>query len=106
MKVERSRTTWETIEAGLGSAGRIRMLRTMIGKPNDYFTKYALEKATGLKPLDVRNGLKVLVELGWVEEHPCDPKTYRINMENETVKLIADFFKKLKSPWRGISSRP
>jgi len=87
---------WEEFEEGLGGVGKIRILRLMIGRPEEYFTKYMLEKATGLKPLDIRRSLKALVELGWVKEYQCDPKTYRANMENENVKAVAELFRKLK----------
>jgi Fic family protein len=95
MKVKRPRNMWDNVEAGLGSVGRIRILRETIRRPNQFFTKYALEKATGLKPVNVRNDLKLLVDLGWVKEFACDPKTYRINMENDAVKIIAEFFHKI-----------
>jgi len=87
---------WEEFEEGLGGVGKIRILRLMIERPEKYFTKYMLEKATGLKPLDVRRSLKTLVELGWVKKYQCDPKTYRVNMENENVKAVAELFRKLK----------
>jgi len=87
---------WEEVERGLGGVGKIRIMRLMIERPDRYFTKYMLEKATGLKPLDVRRSLKTLVELGWVKEYQCDPKTYRVNMENENVKALAELFRKLK----------
>ena len=90
------RVRWKDIETGLGSVGRMRILKEMIKRPNDFFTKYMLERKTGLKPVDVRSNLKVLVGLGWVKEYHYDPKTYRVNMENEAVKLIAEFFRKVK----------
>lgn len=90
------RVTWKDIERGLGSVGRIRILRRMIESSDEFFTKYALERRTGLKPVDVRSNLKVLVELDWVKEYPYDPRTYRVNMENETVRLLAEFFRKVK----------
>ncbi|MFQ6094829.1 MAG: hypothetical protein ACE5NN_01680 [Candidatus Bathyarchaeia archaeon] len=90
------RLRWKDIEKGLGSVGRIRILREMIENPDEFLTKYALERRTGLKPVDVRNNLKILVELGWVKEYPYDPRTYTVNMENEAVKLLAEFFSKVK----------
>ena len=89
-------SVWEEVEEGLGGVGKIRILRIMTERPDEYFTKYMLEKSTGLKPLDVRRSLKALVELGWVKEYPCDPKTYRVNMENEAVKAVAELFKRLR----------
>lgn len=90
-------SVWDDVEAGLGSPGRIRILRALLKKPGECFTKYALERLTGLKPVDIRRDLSVLVGLGWVKENPYDPKTYEINMDNEVVKVIADFFRRLQS---------
>ncbi len=95
MPLEKRLIRWEDIEAGLGSPGRLRILREMIKKSEEYFTKYALEKATGLKPIDVRKNLRILVKIGWVEETPYKPKTYRIKMENDAVKIIADLFRRV-----------
>lgn len=89
------RVRWEDIEKGLGSVGRIRMLREMIERSDNYFTRYALERRTGLKPVDVRSNLKVLVELGWVEEYSYDPRTYRVNADSESIRLIAEFFRRI-----------
>lgn len=86
---------WREVETALGSVGRLRVLREMIKKPYEYFTKYGLEKATGLKPVDLRSDLKVLVDLDWVREYAYDPKTYRINTEHEIVKHVAELFLKL-----------
>ena len=86
---------YSEVEVGLGSPGRIRILRIMIKRPRECFTKYALEKLTGLKPIDVRRDLRVLVDLGWVRENPYNPRTYEVNMDNDIVKAIADFFRRL-----------
>ena len=87
---------WREVEVGLGSAGKIRILRIMFDKPNQVFTKYGLERETGLKPVDVRSDLKTLIEIGWVKEHQYDPKTYEVNMENPVVKYLHEFFKQIK----------
>jgi hypothetical protein len=68
----------------------------MFDKPNQVFTKYGLEKSTGLKAVDVRSDLKSLIEIGWVKEHQYDPKTYEVNMENPAVKNLHSFFKSVK----------
>ncbi len=91
----KAKDVWGEVEEGLGSVGKIRILREMIFRPEEHFTKYMLERATGLKPKDVRKILQTLVDLGWVVENPCDPKTYRINMENGRVKFLAELFHKL-----------
>jgi len=97
VKREKRRNIWEEMEQGLGSVGKLRMLRVMLQKPNEAFTKYGLEKATKLKPVDVRTNLKTLVKLGWVKEYPYQPRTYKINLENEVVKHISQFFHEIKN---------
>lgn len=96
MKPKEALLRWEDVEAGLGSVGRLRILRKMIEKPDGYFSKYALQKATGLKPIDVRRDLEILLSLGWVKEYGYEPKRYKINLENETVKAIAEFMRKFR----------
>ena len=96
MEGNQRRVRWEEIEKGLGSVGRIRMLREMIEGSDEFFTKYALERMTGLKPVDVRSNLKVLVELGWVKEHRYDPRTYKVNAESEAIRLISEFFRRIR----------
>jgi len=87
---------WKEVETGLGSVGKIRILRTMLEKPGEVYTKYGLERATGLKPVDVRSDLKALIEIGWVKEHQYDPKTYEVNMERSVVKHLHEFFKRIR----------
>jgi len=96
MESSQCRVGWKEVEIGLGSIGRLRILREMIEKSDEYFTKYTLEKKTGLKPVDVRSNLKILLDLNWVKEYAYDPKTYKIDMDNEVVRLIAEFFRKIK----------
>ncbi|MDH5688196.1 MAG: hypothetical protein OEZ48_10100 [Candidatus Bathyarchaeota archaeon] len=95
MEGNQRRVRWEEIEKGLGSVGRIRMLREMIERSDEFFTKYALERRTGLKPVDVRSNLEVLLELGWVKEYRYDPRTYKVNAESEAIRLIAEFFHRI-----------
>ncbi len=96
MEISRRRVGWKEIEIGLGSVGRLKILKEMIEKPDEYFTKYSLERKTGLKPVDVRNNLKILTDLNWIKEYGYDPKTYKVNMENEAVMLITEFFRKIR----------
>ena len=60
--------TEKTIEAGLGSSGRLKLLRYLSRNPEG-MTKYAIEQS-GLRYGDVTANLRVLVEIGWVEELP------------------------------------
>lgn len=38
------RDIWDDVEVRLGSPGRIRILRVLLRKPGECFTKYALER--------------------------------------------------------------
>lgn len=96
MRRETKGTIWENVEQGLGSVGKLKILRVMLEKSNDAFTKYGLEKATGLKPVNVRAALRTLIELEWVREYPYQPRTYRIDLENEVMKHLSKFFQNIR----------
>lgn len=87
---------WEELELGLGGGKRLRILIYLALNPDKAFTKYALSKYTGLRTPSVDRRLRALVELGWVKENEFKPKTYQINLENETVKAFLDFLSTLK----------
>jgi len=82
----------KTIEVGLGSSGRLKLLRALSKSPEG-MTKYAIEQS-GLRYGDINANLRVLVEIGWVEELPTQPRKYRINLDNGTVNALIDFFQK------------
>jgi len=84
------------VETGLGSMGRIRLIRILTEHPNQQYTKYTLAKTTGLNSKEIRRQIQTLVDLGWVKEFSPEPKTYTANMENRIVKLAAEFFHRLK----------
>lgn len=96
MRLEKRRNIWEEVEQGLGGIGKLKILRLMLEKSNEAFTKYGLEKATGLKPVDVRTNLKTLVNLGWAKEYSYEPKTYKINLENEIVRHLSKFYQEIR----------
>ncbi|MCP8322967.1 MAG: hypothetical protein L6N96_02155 [Candidatus Methylarchaceae archaeon HK02M2] len=84
------------IETGLGSKGRLRILKELAKNPNKLLTKYALERKTGLKPIDVRAGLKSLLEIGWVVKHNYRIVKYQLNIEDETIKQTVEYFRKIR----------
>ncbi|MFQ5710979.1 MAG: hypothetical protein ACE5GD_04270 [Candidatus Geothermarchaeales archaeon] len=86
----------ERIERGMGSRGRLRILGELAKDTEKYFTRYSLERLTGLKPVHVRADLKVLVELGWVKEYPYRPRKYRLNLEDEEVAHIVRFLREIR----------
>jgi hypothetical protein len=96
VELEKKPVTWDTIEKGLGSVGKLKLLRVMLEKPEKAFTKYGLEKATGLKPINVRTNLRILVEIKWVKEYVYKPRTYKINLENRIVEHLSEFLRKIK----------
>ncbi|MDQ1281018.1 MAG: hypothetical protein QG670_2282 [Thermoproteota archaeon] len=81
------------VEEGLGSVGRLKILRALAKGNAISETKYSLEKVTGLKPIDVRKHLKILIDTSWVREYDYNPPVYTLNKENPKVKLLMDFFK-------------
>ena len=83
------------IEVGLGTVGRLRILRELISHQGQALTKYQLAKLTHLKNLSLRRDLEVLIRLGWVEELPYRPKKYRVNLEREEVRHLAEFFQRV-----------
>ena len=83
-------------ETGLGSISKLKILRILTRNKDETFTKYALEKMTGLKSIAVRNNLKTLTQIQWVKEYLYKPKKYKINLENPVVKHLIAFFREVK----------
>lgn len=81
-------------EEALGSLGRLKILRVLAASGFPSYTRYGLEKATGLKPMAVRKHLKVLVELGLVKELSLTPVVYQINCQKAFVASLVEFFRK------------
>jgi len=83
------------VEEGLGSVGRLRILRILASVEYSTQTKYGLEKHTGLSPVYVRRHLKILIETGWVKELKYSPPVYMLNPENLKTRFLVDFFRKI-----------
>ncbi|MDI9619330.1 MAG: hypothetical protein QFX33_00695 [Candidatus Nezhaarchaeota archaeon] len=84
------------VEAALGSVGRVRILRCLLSSPRP-LSKYALQKATGLKSVDVKRDLDKLVSAGWVKvvKSPRAPDKYSVDRESHAVKALEEFFRAL-----------
>jgi len=98
MNPDRARGKAETrrrVEDGLGSAGRLRILRILASNESPSQTKYGLEKLTGLSPVYVRKHLNVLMKTGWVKELNYSPPVYTLDLDNLSVKALVDFFRKI-----------
>ena len=83
------------VEEGLGSAGRLRILRILASGEAPTYTRYGLEKLTGLSPVYVRKHLKVLVETGWVKELNYASPVYALNLDDLKVNLLVEYFRKI-----------
>jgi hypothetical protein len=92
----KDQSIWEELELGFGGGSKFRVLLHLILNPKKAFTKYALVKATGLRTTSVNSQLKTLLELNWVKEYSFTPRTYQINLENEVVNHVLEFFQKIK----------
>ena len=93
---------WDELELGLGGGSKFRVVRELLSKQNEAFTKYALVKATGLRTPSVESQLKTLLKLGWVKEYAFTPKTYQVNLENEVVLQLLEVFQRIKRVKGGL----
>ncbi len=81
----------EIIETGLGSIGKIKIIRTL-AEENKLATVYVLHKKTNLKREDIKNNLDDLVRIGWVTQSKYANVMYGINRENKYVGRLIEFF--------------
>lgn len=69
----------------LGSKGRIRILRALAKKS---LSLYMIVKETGLSSRNVKENLKILIDLGWIAEIKLSGSTeYKLNEENISVQF-------------------
>ncbi|HZC88380.1 MAG TPA: hypothetical protein VE199_02085 [Nitrososphaera sp.] len=84
-------TIKEIVESGLGSIGKIKILRALV-EENKLATIYVLHKKTHLKRQDIKNNLEDLVKIGWVIEKKYANVMYGVNRENKYVDSLIRFF--------------
>ena len=96
MSIEAEKDISERVEKGLGSPGKLKILKLLFGNPNHLFTRYEIGKKVPLRPVDIRNDLNILVDLGWVKELAIQPRKYSINLEDEVVKELRKFFRSIR----------
>ncbi|MGI0002149.1 MAG: hypothetical protein ACRD42_03610, partial [Nitrososphaeraceae archaeon] len=68
----------DTIEKGLGSLGKIKLVKAL-AEEDRMMTIYSLHKKTHLKRDDIKRNLKDLVEIEWVIEEKLANVLYRLN---------------------------
>lgn len=81
----------EIIETGLGSIGKIRIIKAL-AEEGKLATVYVLHKKTHLKREDIKNNLDDLVRIGWVTQSKYANVMYGINRENSYVSRLIEFF--------------
>jgi DNA-binding transcriptional ArsR family regulator len=81
----------EVIETGLGSIGKIRIIKAL-AEENKLATVYVLHKKTHLKREDIKNNLDDLTRIGWVTQIKYANVMYSINRENKYVSRLVEFF--------------
>ncbi len=82
----------KTIETGLGSIGKIKIIRAL-AEEQKMATVYLLHKKTHLKREDIKSNLDDLVRLGWVNQNRYANVMYSINMENPYVSKLVNFLR-------------
>lgn len=96
MRTEDGKDISYCIEKGLGSPGKLKILRLLLSTPDHLFTRYEIGKKVPLRPVDIRNDVKILVELGWIKELMIHPRKYSINLGNPIIKELRQFFRNIK----------
>jgi DNA-binding HxlR family transcriptional regulator len=79
------------IEAGIGSIGKIKIIRAL-AQEGKMATIYLLHKKTGLKREDIKNNLDDLVKIGWVRQAKYASVTYGLS-DNEQITKLVQFFR-------------
>jgi len=84
-------TSKQIIEIGLGSIGKVKIMRAL-AEENKMVTVYILHKKTHLKREDIKRNLDDLVKIGWVRKGKLANIMYSINKENEYTTRLLVFF--------------
>jgi hypothetical protein len=92
MRLNSRRTSKETIEQGLGTLGKIKILKSL-AENGRMLTIYVLHNKTRLKREDIKRNLNDLMEIGWVKETRMANKMYALDLQNEYVIQIVSFFR-------------
>lgn len=95
--MERDRTIDQIVETGLGSVGKLKILRLLMERPHHAFTRYEIGKTVANDPASIRSDLQTLVQIQWVTEFKVQHLSkYAINLDDEVVKHLAAFFRELR----------
>ena len=81
----------DIVEEGLGSIGKIKILRAL-AEEKKLLTVYGLHKKTHLKREDIKRNLADLIKIEWVVEQKISNSLYSINRENTYMQKLVLFF--------------
>ncbi|MGN6631500.1 MAG: hypothetical protein ACTHKP_04590 [Nitrososphaeraceae archaeon] len=87
-----TRTSKEIIEQGLGTLGKIKILKSL-AEDSRMLTVYVLHNKTRLKREDIKRNLNDLIEIRWVKETKMANKMYTLDLNNEYVIQLVCFFR-------------
>jgi hypothetical protein len=95
--MEKHRQVDREVERGLGSVGKLKILRLLLDRPDQAFTRYAIGQKISNDPTSIRSDLKTLVEINWVNEFKVQHLSkYSINLDKDVVRQLAIFFQELR----------
>jgi hypothetical protein len=84
--------TKHEIEIGLGSLGKIRIIKAL-AEGDKLATIYLLHKKTHLKRDDIKKNLDDLQKVDWVRQRKYASIMYSINPDNQQVSRFVAFLK-------------
>jgi len=82
------------VEKGLGSVGKVKIIKAL-AEENKMATIYFLHQKTRLKRDDIKNNLRDLVQIGWVNQSRYANMMYSINSENTYVSRLVGYMREV-----------
>jgi hypothetical protein len=85
MELENKITSKEIVETGLGSIGKVKIIKAL-AEQEKMVTIYTLQKKTHLNDL---------IKIGWVKEIRLANLMYSLNLEDHYIISLITFFKEV-----------
>jgi hypothetical protein len=92
VRLNHTRSSKEIIEQGLGTLGKIKILKSL-AEDGRMLTVYVLHNKTRLKREDIKRNLIDLMEINWVKETKMANRMYTLDLHNEYVIQLVSFFR-------------
>jgi predicted transcriptional regulator len=89
--------TMDPLEKIFGKTAQMTVLKNLIERQNEPTYLSGIAEETGLSHSSVSRVIVPLIGSGIIKEKPFGKQTriFQANMENETTKLIIDFYNKI-----------